>query len=190
VSVLSAYIIVTLLALQNPTPSDPGRWGTTAPGISPEPQLAYLITTATTGRAGPSLKSDPVATLPPFSLLRLERMFDGWACGTFSTNDIKMTRDHGCVPMITDNILPLDTWDAAQKVVAVKSAGWPRPIAFDILRGKVKLGFSEAQVKAAAGDPANKTESETAAGTKQLWAYPSRTIIFTNGRVSEVVTQK
>jgi hypothetical protein len=186
----SAWAILGLLVLQTPTPSDPERWGTTALGISPEPQLAYLITTTTTGRAGPSLKTDAVATLPPFSLLRLERLFDGWACGTFSTNDIKMTRDHGCVPMITENILPLETFDAAQKVVTVKTAGWPRAIAFDILRGKVKIGFSEAQVKTAVGDPVSHTESETAAGIKQLWTYPSRTIIFTNGKVSEVVTLK
>jgi hypothetical protein len=186
----SAWAILGLLAFQTPTPSDPERWGTTALGISPEPQLAYLITTTTVGRASPSATAKVVATLPPFGLMRLERMFDGWACGTFSTANIKMTREHGCVPMITDNILPLDTWDAVQKVVAVKSAGWPSSVAFDVLRGKVKVGFSEAQVKAAAGDPAGMTESETSAGTKQLWTYRSRTIIFTNGKVSEIVTQK
>jgi hypothetical protein len=69
---------------------------------------------------------------------------------------------------------------------------FPRKIADAVLAQQVILGMTTEQVQFSWGEPRNRSQSVSAAGTFETWSYPNHdtTVSFVNGKVESWMTTR
>jgi hypothetical protein len=68
----------------------------------------------------------------------------------------------------------------------------PKKIADAVLAQQVVLGMTTEQVQFSWGEPRNRSQSVSAAGTFETWSYPNHdtTVSFVNGKVESWMTTR
>jgi len=170
-------------------PAMPAGLAPTPPPPTPTPvvEVAFVTSKPTNIRSKHEATGKVVKLVPPLTLLRTTERVDEWlAVIAYTDSD---ARGWIYAPATEDeNLLALSAYDAAARIRDVDPA-WPLATRLDIVRGRVRPGFSQPMVELAmGGHPDAKKTSETAAGVVERWAYGNKVITLTNGKVTEIET--
>lgn len=72
-------------------------------------------------------------------------------------------------------------------VASIRAKGWSAEVTRLVIAGQIRVGMTEAQVRAAWGEPRHVNRTESAYGTSTQWVYGSRSYVyFRNGVVSAI----
>jgi hypothetical protein len=155
-------------------------------------QIAYFFPTQTVARAKPDTSAPIVNTYPAFSFALVKNTAPGWVY-VEPLPDAK-TQEGGWIEPLKENLSCCDgVLPLAIRREEMRGKPWPAPVKLDIMRGKVRVGFTIEQVRLAyttspsdTGNPLRKAIEETAAGTVETWTYQDATYTMKGGRVVKI----
>jgi hypothetical protein len=154
-------------------------------------EIAYFFPAQTVAREKPDPSATVVNTYPAFSFALVRKAAPGWVY-VEPLPDAK-TREGGWIQPDRENlsccggVLPL-----AMRREELRGKPWPAAVKLDIMRGKVRVGFTVEQVRLVYrdvgddGSPQRKAIEETAAGAVETWTYPDATYTMKGGRVVKI----
>ncbi len=166
-----AIALAVGLCATSPLPSEGGS----AP-------VLYLIGEPTVVRSAPDSKARAVSKLATLDIVS-GTATRGWLRIEGSSADSAVS---GWVPFAEDNVVrgPIDALRA--RVFRVRDARWPMRVKLDVLRGRVRPGFTGDQVKLALGDPLKKELRTVGRDVAEEWVYADRRILFSHTGVRAV----
>lgn len=155
-------------------------------------RVCYLFPVQTVARAEPDPAATVVNTYPPFSFALVKDAVGGWAYVEPTTKDAK-TGDSGWIQIDKEYMVNAGALALLMRRDAVESKAWTKAVKLDLIRGRVRVGFTKEQVELAytesprdRGKPVRKATEETAAGVVETWIYPDATYTLKAGRVAKI----
>ena len=146
--------------------------------------VLYLIVESTPLRAEPDAKARAVAKLARFDIVSGKEAVKGWLQIDATTSAAGST--NGWVPLVADNIVPGPLEAVRRRVFRVQENKWPDQVKLDVLRGRVRPGFSGYQVQLAIGDPLKKELRHVGNDVMEEWIYADRRVVFSHDGVKAV----
>ncbi len=155
-------------------------------------QIAYFFPVQTVSREKPDPSATVVNTYPAMSFALVKKMEPGWVY-VEPLPDAK-TQAGGWIQPEKEN---LSCCSGVLSLVVrrreMSGKQWPESVKVDIIRGKVRVGFTVEQLQLAYRTSAiteaitvRKAIEETAAGAVEVWAYPDATYTLKGGRVAKI----
>lgn len=143
--------------------------------------VLYLISQPTVVRADPDARAKPVARLERFEVVSGKESVKGWLQVEGLTGD-----PSGWVPLVTDNVItgPIEAF--RRRAVHVQHTKWPDHVKLDVMRGRVREGFSGNQVQLAIGDPLKKELRHVGDDVIEEWIYADRRVVFSHTGVKAI----
>jgi hypothetical protein len=148
------------------------------------PRVLYVISEAVSMRAGPDAKSRAITRLKPFDVVSGRQLVEGWLHVDAAT--ITTPGDFGWIPLAADNIVTVPLESLKARVFRVQQTKWPDRIKLDVVRGRIREGFTGDQVQLALGDPIRKELRETGNDVAEAWTYEGRRIVFSHSGVTTI----
>jgi hypothetical protein len=147
--------------------------------------VLYLIAETTVVRSAPDPKAPAIAKLKAFDIVSGTETARGWLRIDGATSDAASS---GWVPFNRDNVVhgPVDALRG--RAFRLHRTRWPQSVKLDILKGRVRPGFTGDQVKLALGDPLQKNLRQLGADVVEEWIYAERRIVFSHSGVRVVET--
>ncbi len=147
--------------------------------------ISFVAAVPMVVRAEPSAAAPVVGKLAPADIVMVYRAQAGWLrVDLLDKNNTKgwiATQDK-------DGMIPESWLDVRVRASKMAQKPWPQATKIDMLRKRVRVGFTEEQVRLALGDPTTKASDETATGVVSAWAYPGRIVTFKAGKVQSIKT--
>jgi hypothetical protein len=139
--------------------------------------VLYLVSETTAVRQAPDPKAPVIAKLKAFDIVSGTEMARGWLRVDGATAD---ATPEGWVPFNRDNVVrgPVDALRG--RAFRVQQTRWPLSVKLDILRGRVRQGFTGDQVRLALGDPLKKELRQVGDDVAEEWTYADRRIVFSH----------
>ena len=163
---------------------------TTSPTTAQTGLCCWLVTEHTVSRADPNEMAKVVDTYEPYELLMIREAVPGWF-RLWPTLMKQESRREWIEASNQENLIPERKWLTAKvRIMEVTKQRWSQAIKLDVMRQRVRVGFTPEHVRLALGQPLRQVKEETASGTVDSWFYRDRVLTFTNGLVSKIVTEK
>jgi hypothetical protein len=150
------------------------------------PSVPYVIATPTVARDEPSVTAKIVNRFPALAVVLVEESQRGWARVTPADLKAQDVTAGGWIRADPDYLVPdvIDT--VIRRQMLVQGEPWTTQTKADIMRGKIRVGFTLKQVAITLGEPLGRTSTETATGITEAWSYDALTALFRNGKVIEI----
>ena len=179
VAALLALLVSGAANAQKALPSDTAE----CPDVPTD--VSYVFAAETPLREKPLEESAVVFTAEPAQYGQVLCVVPGWA-------RVHMVKHGGARGWVfglgsaPENLL-LESWvDIALREVRFAEQKWPPALKVDILRKRVRPGFTGPQVEIALGKPHSRTSDETAAGTTEIWTYDDQVLTLRKGAVVSI----
>lgn len=162
-------LVVSLFASGGQAPADAG-----------DPVL-YLVSAPTSVHAEPARRSRTTGKLRPFDIV-MGRKVNDWLLIEGAGEGL----EGGWIPFVGENVIhaPIDA--IKRRVFRVSQTRWPEHVKLDVVRGRVRTGFTADQVKLALGDPVAKELVRSGENVTEAWIYQDRRIAFSHTGVSTI----
>lgn len=144
----------------------------------------YLVDGPTSVHKMATATSPVLARLGIFDVVQVYEGAGGW----LHVQTLGERRIEGWLKAKPENVIEADWLTVTRRLVDAQVAHWPAATSLDVARGRVRIGFTRAQVAAALGEPTRKTSDETAAGVTEILIYPGRVITLKAGRVTKITS--
>jgi hypothetical protein len=148
------------------------------------PRVLYVVSEAVTARVDPNARSRAIFKLQPYDVVSGRQLVEGWlqldratAAGAGET---------GWIPVAADDLVTTTLEALKGRVFRVQQTKWPDRIKMDIVRGRIRQGFTANQVQLALGDPLRKALRHSAGGVAEEWIYDDRRIVFSHAGVTTI----
>jgi hypothetical protein len=151
------------------------------PATSP---VLYLIVDETTVRAEPEANARSLTRLQRYDVVSGRERVPGWL-QIEATTDPRGTAG-GWVPLDSKNVIAGNLEALKLRSFHVRQSKWTDAVKLDILRGRVREGFTGTQVQLALGDPLKKELRHVAGDVAEEWVYPDRRVLFSHAGVRTV----
>jgi hypothetical protein len=148
--------------------------------------LLYLIVDPTVMRAEPHAAARTVAKLKRFDIVSGREMVTGWL--QVDGGATVVAGELGWVPLARENLVrgPLEMLRG--RLFRVQHTKWPDRIKLDVIRGRIREGFTADQVRLALGDPIRRELRETAGDVAEEWLYEDRRVLFSHTGVRVITS--
>jgi hypothetical protein len=146
--------------------------------------VLYVVSEAVTVRVDPNARSGAMFKLQPYDVVSGRQLVAGWLRVDGAT--AAGAGESGWIPVAPDDLVTT-TLEALQgRVFRVQQTNWPERIKMDVVRGRVRQGFTANQVQLALGDPLRKSLRPSAGGVAEEWTYEDRRIVFSHTGVAAI----
>jgi len=148
------------------------------------PRVLYVVSEAVTGRAEPDLRSPALFRLRPYDVVSGRQLAKGWLKVDPAT--LAGTAESGWIPVAPDDLVTTTLEELQRRVFRVQQTKWPDRVKMDVVRGRIRLGFTAIQVQLALGDPQSKALRRAADDVAEEWTYDDRRIVFSHTGVAAI----
>ena len=148
------------------------------------PKVLYVVSEAVTARADPDARSRAVFTLQPYDVVSGRQLVAGWLKVDEAT--VAGAAEPGWIPVSPDNLVTTTLEALKGRVFRVQQTKWPERIKMDVVRGRIRPGFTAIQVQLALGDPLRKSLRRSADDVAEEWTYADRRIVFSHTGVATI----
>ena len=150
--------------------------------------LLFVVGSPTVIRSGATATSPKLATAQPLEILEVQQVTAGWLKirAHIQKQDVDGWIAAGAKDV--EGLVAGTVFDMYVRIITLEKQAWPVAVKVDILRNRIRIGFTGDQVALAVGKPLRRTTVETAKGLTETWFYPTQSVIFTLGKVSSIVT--
>lgn len=146
--------------------------------------VLYLIVDSTAVRAEPQRTAKSLAKLERFDVVSGREVVDGWLQIDAATGSRPVAG--GWVPLDVNNVIRGDLESLKLRSFHVRDMKWTDDVKLDILRGRVREGFSGTQVQLALGDPVRKSLRAVGSDVAEEWIYSDRRVVFSHSGVRTI----
>ena len=148
------------------------------------PKVLYVVSEAVTARVDPDQRSRAMFKLQPYDVVSGRQLVEGWLKVDEAT--VAGATGPGWIPVAPDNLVTTSLEALQGRVFRVQQTKWPDRIKMDVVRGRIREGFTANQVKLALGDPLRKSLRESVNAVAEEWTYPDRRIVFSHTGVATI----
>jgi hypothetical protein len=148
------------------------------------PKVLYVVSEAVTGRANPNGQARAVFTLRPYDVVSGRQLAAGWLKVDEAT--VAGAAEPGWIPVAPDDLVTTTLEALKGRVFRVQQTKWPERIKMDVVRGRIRTGFTAHQVQLALGDPLRKALRVSAGDVAEEWTYHDRRIVFSHTAVATI----
>jgi hypothetical protein len=148
------------------------------------PKVLYVVSEAVTARADPDLQSRAVFTLRPYDVVSGRQLTAGWLKVDGAT--VAGAAEPGWIPVSPDDLVTTTLEALKGRVFRVQQTKWPERVKMDVVRGRIRPGFTALQVQLALGDPLRKSLRRSADDVAEEWTYYDRRIVFSHTGVATI----
>ncbi len=148
------------------------------------PRVLYVVSEAVTVRVDPSARSRAMSKLQPYDVVSGRQLVEGW----LQVDEVSEsgTGGTGWIPVAPENLVTTSLEALKRRVFRVQLTKWPDRIKMDVVRGRIRQGFTANQVQLALGDPLRKSLRPAGDGVAEEWTYDDRRIVFSNTGVAAI----
>lgn len=152
--------------------------------------ISFVTSARMIVRQEPSLTAPVVGKLGALEVLMVIRVMPGWLriATTGGASEADAVKGWIAVRPGDMESLIAENWLSIKGRTVTLSRSVPFSTRLAVLRGRVKVGFTESQVIQALWAPLSITSIETAAGVKRSMVYPGRVIEVQGGKVVAILT--
>lgn len=103
-------------------------------------------------------------------------------CATVSSEGLRKVSNKD----LSYRVLPFDsrTQEIYRAEFVRRNPGWPKDVKEDVLAGRVSIGMTAEQVKAAIGEPNDVNRAGSILGTSETWIYGGLYLFFHNNKLT------
>jgi hypothetical protein len=148
------------------------------------PQVLYVVSEAVQMRVEPDLRSRAIAKLKPYDIVGGRQLITGWLRVDGATVDA--AGESGWIQVAPDNLVTTTLEALKVRMFRVQETRWPDRIKMDVVRGRIRPGFTGNQVQLALGDPLRKSLRQSGSGVTEEWIYEDRRIVFSHTGVATI----
>jgi hypothetical protein len=148
------------------------------------PQVLYVVAADVSVRAEPHAKSHAIAKLKPFDVVSGQEAVQGWL--RIDAAAYAASTGNGWIPLARDNVVAASLEVLRTRALRVQHTNWPDRIKIEVLRGRIRKGFTADQVQLALGDPLRKELRHTANDVTEVWTYDVVRVVFSHTAVAAV----
>jgi hypothetical protein len=148
------------------------------------PKVLYVVSEALTARVDPDQRSRAVFKLQPYQVVSGRQLVEGWLRVDQAT--VAGATEPGWIPVAADDLVTTSLEALQGRVFRVQQTRWPNRIKMDVVRGRIREGFTANQVKVALGDPLRKSLRHSASDVAEEWTYADRRIVFSHTGVAAI----
>jgi len=148
------------------------------------PRVLYVVSEAVTVRSDPDARSRSIFKLQPYDVVSGRQLVDGWLKVDKAAAD--GAGETGWIPVAPDNLVTATLETLKRRVFRAQLTKWPDRVKMDVVRGRIRQGFTADQVQLALGDPLRKSLQGSAGGVSEEWTYYDRRIVFSHTGVATI----
>ena len=148
------------------------------------PQVMYVVAADVSVRAEPHAKSHAIAKLKPFDVVSGQEAVQGWL--RIDAAAYAASAGNGWIPLARDNVVAASLEVLRRRALRVQQTRWPDRIKIDVLRGRIRKGFTAGQVQLALGDPVRKDLRHAANDVTEVWTYDVVRVVFSHTAVAAI----
>jgi hypothetical protein len=148
------------------------------------PKVLYVASAPVTARADPDARSRAVFKLEAYDVVSGRELIAGWLKVDEAT--VEGSTGPGWIPVARENLVAASLEALKGRVFRVQQTKWPERIKMDVVRGRIRAGFTANQVKVALGDPLSKSLRRSADTVAEEWTYADRRIVFSHSGVEKI----
>ena len=112
------------------------------------PKVLYVVSEPVTARADPDQRSRAVFKLEAYDVVSGRQLVEGWLKVDEAT--VEGSAEPGWIPVAPENLVTTSLEALKGRVFRVQQTKWPERIKMDVVRGRIRPGFTAHQVKARA----------------------------------------
>lgn len=142
------------------------------------PPILYVVSEAASVRTAPEPKSSVLLKLKRYDLVAGREAAPGWL-------QLEGT-DGGWIPLVRENIVRGSIDTVKYRLFRAQLTTWPDNVKMDVVRGRIREGFTADQVRLALGDPLTKDLRRTAADVAEEWTYTDCRVLFSHSGVAAI----
>jgi hypothetical protein len=135
-------------------------------------------------RVEPDLRSRAIAKLKPYDIVGGRQLITGWLRVDGATVDV--AGESGWIQVAPDNLVTTTLEALKVRMFRVQETKWPDRIKMDVVRGRIRPGFTGNQVQLALGDPLRKSLRQNGSDVTEEWIYEDRRIVFSHTGVATI----
>jgi hypothetical protein len=144
------------------------------------PLILYVVSEATSVGAALEAKSAVLLKLKRYDLVSGREAAPGWLQLEGAGG--------GWIPLVRDNMVRGSIEAVKYRLFRAQRTKWPDSVKMDVVRGRIREGFTADQVQLALGDPVSKDLRRTAADIAEEWTYTDCRILFSHSGVAAIAS--
>jgi hypothetical protein len=148
------------------------------------PQMLYIVSEAVQMRVEPDLRSRAIAKLRPDDNVGGRELINGWLRVDGAT--VGAAGESGWIQVAPDNLVTTTLEALKVRMFRVQETKWPDWIKMEVVRGRIRRGFTGNQVRLALGDPLRKSLRQNGSDVTEEWIYEERRILFSHTSVATI----
>jgi hypothetical protein len=148
------------------------------------PQVLYIVSEAVQMRVEPDLRSRAIANLRPYDIVGGRELINGWLRVDGAT--VGAAGESGWIQVAPDNLVTTTLEALKVRMFRVQETKWPDWIKMEVVRGRIRRGFTGNQVRLAPGDPLRKSLRQNGSDVTEEWIYEERRILFSHTSVATI----
>jgi hypothetical protein len=148
------------------------------------PQMLYIVSEAVQMRVEPDLRSRAIANLRPYDIVGGRELINGWLRVDGAT--VGAAGESGWIQVAPDNLVTTTLEALKVRMFRVQETKWPDWIKMEVVRGRIRRGFTGNQVWLALGDPLRKSLRQNGSDVTEEWIYEERRILFSHTSVATI----
>jgi hypothetical protein len=148
------------------------------------PRVLYVVSESVQMRIDPDPRSRAISRLKPYDVVAGRQLVEGWLKIDEAT--VAAGGESGWIQIAPENLVTTTLEALKFRMFRVQQTKWADRIKMDVVRGRIRAGFTANQVQLALGDPVRKSLRQTANDVWEEWTYHDRRIVFSHTGVTAI----